>query len=180
MSATFLEGLAFGRAAERGDAAIAARAAGVPAARLAHDFGPNAADQAALVRRLFDPRPSPRPDPEFRRLLEASLLEAVDARPAPNRCPAAVPARATAGASRSARPAGFLRPLLLGASSLALGALLFLRPMDISSELAPPPTALAATAVPPGGPTGTFTPQARATKDTRHAQQVASGSTAGS
>ena len=96
MSATFLEGLALGRAAERGDAAIAARAAGVPAARLAHDFGPNAADQAALVRRLFDPRPSPRPDPEFRRLLEASLLEAVDARPAPNRCPAAVPASPTA------------------------------------------------------------------------------------
>lgn len=170
MSTGFLEQLAFGRAAERGEAAIAARSAGLPAMRVARDFGAEAAEQAALVEGLFGLRPTPRPHPDFRRHLEARLLDAAGAVPRSVDRPAPTALSLDLGRARGWRPMGYLRPLLVGASSLALGALLFLRPSAISSELAAPPTALAATAVPSGGPTGTFTPEARATEDTRHAQ----------
>lgn len=180
MSAGFLERLAFGRAAERGEAAIAARSAGLPAIRVARDFGAEAAEQAALVEGLFGLRPAPRPDPDFRRHLEARLLDAVGALPRTVDRPAPTASALVLDPGRNWRPMGYLRPLLVGASSLALAALLFLRPSAISSELAAPPTALAATAEPRGGPTGTFTPEARATEDTRHAQGPAGGGSPGS
>lgn len=179
MSAGFLERLAFGRAAERGEAAIAARSAGLPALRVARDFGAAAAEQAVLAERLFGLKPAPRPDPDFRRQLEARLLDAAGALPSPIDRPEPTPPAMGFGGARPWRPMGYLRPLLVGASSLALGALLFLRPSAISSELAAPPTALAATAVPSGGPTGTFTPEARATEDSRHVGRLTDGGPTG-
>jgi len=180
MSTGFLERLAFGRAADRSDAAIAARAAGLPAMRMARDFGTEAAEQAELVERVFGLRPAPRPDPDFRRLLETRLLDVAGALPRTAARPEPTASALVRDPALAWRPMGYLRPLLVGASSLALGALLFLRPSAISSELAAPPTALAATAVPPGGPTGTFTPEARATQASSQARTLTEGNASGS
>lgn len=175
MSTSFLNRLACGRAAERGDAAIAARSTGVPLARLAVDLGDAAAGQAVLVERLFGARRAARPDAAFRRQLESRILSAL---PTSGDAPAAAHDD-RADLARLGQPIGYLRPLLLGAGSLALGTLLLLDPGSFASDMAAAPTALAATARPEGGPTVTFTPEARATDDARHARRLVRLTSAG-
>ena len=174
MSIRVFEPLAFGPSVDRLEAALAARGAGLTAARLTQDFGAESAGHAMLVERLFGPQPSPRSDPTFRRGLEERLLGALADLPQETPRSAAM-ASSLIRLAHDWLPTGSLRPLLLGASSLALGTLLLFRPSAISGELAAPPTAQVATAAPHGGPPVTFTPEARATQATRRARQASQG-----
>ncbi|MFI0608183.1 MAG: hypothetical protein ACH37Z_09895 [Anaerolineae bacterium] len=172
MNVGFFARLTFGRAAERSDTAIAARAAGLPISRTAQDLGAAATRQAVWVEHLFGPQRAMRPDPDFRRQLEARVLDALQALPVSGAIPLASAVAEPPVSALSRPPTCYRRPLLLGACSLALGTLLLLGPGGFASDMAAAPTALAATALPEDGPTVTFTPEARATDDARHARRL--------